>query len=121
MKIIARPRRCGKTAELIKLADGRNGFIVVPHAGMAGYVKDLAREMGATINDPVTLDDVVNGSPKLLGLKLGTPLFFDNVEMMLEQLAGGRFKAEAAAIETADLPDGVMEKINENLANVLDK
>lgn len=104
MQIIASARRTGKTSQLIKMAAGKNGFIVVPHDGMADFVMGLAKEMGVEINRPVTIRDVLNNSSTLAGRKIGTPLFFDNVEMMLGRLAP-RYTVAAMTVNTSEFPE----------------
>lgn len=56
LKII-RGRRTGRTTELIKISENTQAYILVANIQRQKLVADMARNMGANIPYPVTLDD----------------------------------------------------------------
>lgn len=102
MQIIASARRTGKTSQLIRMAAGRNGYIVVHNTAAVRDVMDLARQMEAVINIPLTLHELERDG-RGAGFARGTPLFFDNVELMLQAMAP-RFDVQAMTINDGEFP-----------------
>jgi len=85
--VIIRSRGSGKTDELLKIADGTNAVIVCHTRRRAVELKEIAEARFFKIKDPVSIDMLVdtNWRPK----ERDTELMFDDVDLMLEQLARG--------------------------------
>lgn len=92
MKIIHRPRTGGKTTELIKMADGKKGYIVCHSVIEAMRVFTLAEDLGANINMPITHEEFLDGQYHGKGVQL---VYIDNVEKLLERIALGRVTVAA--------------------------
>lgn len=83
MKIISKPKRGGKTFELIKMAAEKGGYIVCHSTQEARRIKELAISLGLKIAMPITYDDFENRSYYASGMQ---ELYIDNAEMFLQNL-----------------------------------
>lgn len=88
MQIVLKPRQSGKTMDMIKAADGHDGYIVCISHQEAVRVSRLAREWGYEINFPLTIDEFVHGS-----YPIKTSLYLDNADMLLQSIAKVPIKA----------------------------
>lgn len=86
MKIIHRGRAQGKTHDLIvECANDPIGLLVVHNYTVARYAQRIANEMGLTIQEPITFQQLIDGAV-LRGRRVH--LYIDNVDMLLQRLAG---------------------------------
>jgi hypothetical protein len=85
METIIKPRRGGKTLELIKRVDDHNGYIVCINMIECERVFRFAQKSGFNINMPVTWADFLNG--KFRGYR-GGMIYFDNIDLMLQNSTG---------------------------------
>ena len=82
MKIITRGRGGGKTVELIKLADGHNGYIVCHDNNECTRVFWEAKRLGFNINFPISNDEFINRDYHAPGVK---KLFIDNADWLFRE------------------------------------
>lgn len=61
MKVIAKPRRCGKTTELIKLSNEHWHYIVCSDRQRVQSTAQLAQELEVDIPFPITMEEFVQG------------------------------------------------------------
>ena len=83
MKIIIKPKLGGKTTELIKLADGYNGYIVCKDRMESHRVADNARSLKCHINFPITFDDFLRNQYYGKGIR---KFFIDNLDLLLNDM-----------------------------------
>lgn len=84
MKIICKPRRAGKTIELIKIAAEKQSYIVCLHRKECVRIADLARELGLKIQFPLTADEFIRKNYHACGIKGG--FLIDNADMLLQSM-----------------------------------
>lgn len=80
---IIKPRRMGKSLELIKRAEETNAYIVVTTRRDALNLMQLAEKHGHKILFPVTFDEAING--KFIGSFI-KHILIDDADMMLQML-----------------------------------
>jgi hypothetical protein len=85
VKAYVRPRRSGKTHELIKLAAEERLVIVCSTVEMVRAVEKRAGEMGLDIPQPVSFRQFTSGHCRGRQIK---GFAFDDAEQCLQQLAG---------------------------------
>ena len=86
MKVIHKPRKTGKTTELIKIASQEGGIIVCHSRDEAYRISKTAEEIGEQILFPITYDEYLNGS--FCGKNIEA-FYIDNVELLLSRIARG--------------------------------
>jgi len=86
MKVIHKPRRTGKTTELIKIASQEGGYIVCYSYEEVYRISKTAEEMGEQILFPITYDEFLNGSFCSKNIKA---FYIDNVELLLSRISMG--------------------------------
>lgn len=84
MQIICKPRRSGKTTEIIKIADKNNSSIVCLNLAECRRVARQAEDMGLSIPFPITIDEFISGSFFSRGIN---SLIIDNAEFVIRHLA----------------------------------
>lgn len=88
MKLIHRGRGEGKTHDLIiECANDHIGLLVVSNHTMVRYTQRIAASMGLTIREPITFQQLIDGT--VLRVR-SVRLYIDNVDMLLQMLAGTR-------------------------------
>ena len=87
-KVVLRGRGGGKTVELIKQCAEKGGYIVVPTRVNAEYVQYMVQQLGLAdkVPFPITYTELLNGS---FSPAYCSPLWFDNVELLLQRLGRG--------------------------------
>ena len=104
MKIIAGGRRTGKTTQLLKEVEKRDGIIITSSKMRAQQLFNMARDLGIDIRMPISLFDLKRS--KLTGSMI-TNMFVDDAEYVLEHLLSdmtcGRGHIEAITINLAEL------------------
>jgi hypothetical protein len=85
VKVYVRPRKGGKTHELIKLAAEERLTIVCATLEMVQNVEQRARDMGLDIPKPVSWRYLARGGLRGKRVK---GLLFDDAEVCLQELAG---------------------------------
>lgn len=96
MKVIQAKRSMGKTMSLIRMADGRNGYIVCFDDKEARRIVSLAEEMKCNINMPITFEEFRQGRFNPYWCKR---FFIDNADMLLRSMGDG---ADIVAITMAE-------------------
>jgi len=96
MKIICKPRQCGKTLELIKNADNFNGYIICSSKEECSRVANLAREIGCKIHFPISYIEIMNKQYYGKNIKC---FHFDDVDYFLQRYITPNVKIESIAIE----------------------
>lgn len=87
----------GKTKLLIKQAAETNGVIVCPSCQMADYIFCMARDLGYSINRPITYDKLFIYSKG----RRDTDYYFDEYGMQLESIIQRAIKSfERDHVET---------------------
>lgn len=81
---ILRSRQAGKTTELIKMADNHDGYIVCHDRNAAKNTFELAKKLGATINFPLTFEDLRKMQYHAKGVR---KIYIDNLDLLLPHLA----------------------------------
>lgn len=84
MRVIYKPRRCGKTHDLIKLCAENNYRMVVLSAQEKKRVLAEAQLMGLEILEPHTFDEFLSGI--FLNGKLDKGMVIDNADHLLCKL-----------------------------------
>jgi len=84
MEVIRKPIGAGKTTELIKMANGYNGYIVCRSKDAASYTFALARFLKCEINFPITYDEFLNGKYCGAGCK---KFFIDDADELLFRIS----------------------------------
>ena len=84
MKIILRPERGGKTTELIRCANGKNGYIVCMDRVESHRVMQRAQDIGCDINFPITFDEFLSHRYYSAGIR---KFFIDNVDVLLDTIS----------------------------------
>lgn len=104
MKVIARPRRSGRTDELIRLAheadlSGEVCYIVCHSRQEAHRIAQRAAELELPVRFPVQYDELPVGRGSFT-----TCVVVDNAEMLIERIVGRRVEAivvtDAGEVET---------------------
>jgi hypothetical protein len=114
MKIIALPRGKGKTTELIEMAHEGRGYIACYSQREVQRVAQLAISLGKPIRCPITYTELLERKIYVSGAK---ELYIDNVEMLLEHIAGTVPVAAATLTVNTEketpmaLPDNVKARI----------
>lgn len=85
MKKIITKRQKGKTTELIKLADGYNGIILVKDLNTVKYVENLAEHMGCKVK--VLPHYALNNIDRRYLQTKG--IYIDDVDLFLSELLNG--------------------------------
>ncbi len=83
MKIVGGGIACGKTTIIIKQCAEEGGFIVCENRQAARSIVDAARELGLTINFPITFDDFENKHYHPEGVE---KFHIDNADLLLERM-----------------------------------
>lgn len=78
MNLIIKDRQKGKTTQLIHISEATKYPIVVPLAVRKKHIIELANQMGCSIIEPLTMREV-----QAMGVRLNTPILFDDVEHIL--------------------------------------
>lgn len=86
MEIILRPRRAGKTTEIIRKAAETFSYIVCKDREESRRVVEQAEKMGLDIPFPITVDEFIGGQFFGKGIK---GFYIDNAELILERLTRG--------------------------------
>lgn len=87
MQVIQNARQTGKTTKAIQLVADRNGYIVVKDGIEARRVFEQARDLGITINYPVTFSDILQAGIFFKGRKPEDKrVVIDNADLFLQQL-----------------------------------
>lgn len=110
MEVIVRPRRGGKTTELIKRAAAEGGVILVATMSQKEHVIARAKEMKATIPEPVTFGELRCGACQ----GQTHPLLIDEAQDLLRQACGG---VPIAAITITD-DEKTQQMVERGLYNV---
>jgi hypothetical protein len=86
MKVFVTGRQMGKTQKCIEWAAANDAYIVTHSKKEADRIFQHAEKQGIKIRLPITYDELLGGR------LAGTPqaLVYDNVDMLLVQLARGR-------------------------------
>jgi len=95
MKIIFRPRRAGKTTDLIKECSEKGGYMVCHNYEEAHRVFKLAKDMGLNIPLPITYAQFVNKEYYGIGVK---SFHIDNIDMLITYIS-------SVPVETITLAD----------------
>lgn len=86
MEIIYKPRRSGKTTELIKACILKGGYIVCNNEREAHRIQEQAKDMGYKIPLPITYDELINKQYS----KNISKLHIDNLGIFLDRLTQGK-------------------------------
>lgn len=84
MEIIYKPRRGGKTTEIIKRCAEQGGVILVPTRMMADMLIMMAADMGLEIPMPITAFDFKHDRHLARGIE---KLHIDNAELVLQAMS----------------------------------
>jgi hypothetical protein len=98
MRVICKPRRAGKTTDLIKMAAQSQAYIVVMHRREAQRIAEQAEEMGLDIRFPVTFEELLQ--TKMVGSFVRN-IIIDNADILLERLLGN-LKIECISLTEED-------------------
>lgn len=90
MQIIIRPRRAGKTYELVKMAAENNSYIVCPNSTQVRSIADLAREHNFNIPFPLTWQEFVH--QQYYGKHIDN-FVIDNLDMCIQSMTPVEIKA----------------------------
>ena len=90
MQIIVSGRRSGKTTKLIELCAKNGGYIVCMSKKHAHHIQATADAMGLEIPLPITFDDFKQSQYYIPGIQR---LYIDDVEILLQYMAGCRVEA----------------------------
>lgn len=90
MKIIARPRKAGKTTELILEAEKSYSHIICPDHRAANIIWAQAREIGAVIPQPITWDEFREGRYYGEGIE---SFMIDDADIILQKMTSVPIKA----------------------------
>lgn len=100
MRVINLRRGEGKTTEIIKAADKKNGTIVCHTETDVRSIKKRAREMGCEINNPVSYFDLIEGRLNGKGIR---DIHIDNIDDILYyHLHEYRIKTVSIGIDDPD-------------------
>lgn len=84
MRIVNRPRRGGKTTEMIHMAAEHGLCIVCPNAQQALWIKRAAQRMNKTIPEPITWEQFTAGAAR----GISQDYVIDNLDLCLQRYAG---------------------------------
>lgn len=94
-------RRSGKTTRLIHQAANKNGFIVCCNNHDRVRIAEMARDMGVSINTPITVDDFFNKQPGSMGYAHDKIFYHvDDAERILEYFLHGKIHSISITDET---------------------
>lgn len=96
MKVICGDRRTGKTTELLKLADNRNGHIVSASRRMAKITYERAKREGYDINPPLTPWDVFGDDEGWTNGMEIDKIYIDDLDRIIQYMS--RYKIGAVTI-----------------------
>jgi hypothetical protein len=94
MKIDIRPRRAGKTTDLIKECAENGGYIVCAHRREAHNIHKAARQMGLEIPLPITFNEFVRGEFVGIGVKV---IYIDNIDLCIQSISSAPVKTITAS------------------------
>lgn len=83
MKIIYKPRQCGKTIEAIKMSAETGSYIVCRSQGECRRVFRMAQVLGLNIPFPISFDEFLRGKYHGRHIK---GFIIDNADMFLQYL-----------------------------------
>ena len=101
MEIIYKPRRMGKTTEVIKRCAEQGGYILVPNKVIADMTFKMAQDMGLLIPFPITALEFQEGKYWHLGVRR---LHIDNAELVLQAMSRVPIKTLSLS-ETRECPN----------------
>lgn len=84
MKIIYKPRRTGKTTDLIKLSHESGGYIVCFNQIEAERVFRIAIGMNCNIPFPISFDEFITKQYHGSGIK---EFYIDNIDMCIQEVS----------------------------------
>jgi hypothetical protein len=96
MKIDIRPRRAGKTTDLIKECAENGGYIVCAYKREAYNIFDAAKKMGLDIPLPITFNEFVRGEFVGTGIKV---IYIDNIELCIQSISSAPVKTITASCD----------------------
>ena len=99
MNVYARPRRGGKTTELVRLAAEEFLYVVCPDRQQVRYVQRVARDMGLDIPFPMTWGEFLRGDYRSKGVK---GFVIDNLDLCIQQMT--TVPVRAVSLTDADAP-----------------
>jgi hypothetical protein len=85
MKIICKPRRAGKTTELIQIAH-ENGYYICCDRGSVNRIFRYAKDIGKNIRFPLMYEELMERKFYKPGVK---GILIDNADILLSRIAGG--------------------------------
>lgn len=94
--VIARPRKTGKTHDLVKLAAEKQYVIVAPNVDMIDYIQEIAVKLNVEIPPPITFSRFLSASHRGISEFTGAHyrgrriegFLIDNAECLLQRIAG---------------------------------
>lgn len=108
-------RRQGKTKLLIKQAAETYGVIVCPSRQMADYIFRMAKDLGYSINHPITYDELFIYSKG----RRNTDYYFDEYGMQLESIIRRAIKDfERDHVETIIIDKESISRLNDILGGL---
>lgn len=84
MDVICRPRRSGKTTDLIKACAEQGGCIVCHDRDECYRVAEVAKKLGVSIPFPISFSEFLNNRYHLAGVK---GFHIDSVEKLLRRIS----------------------------------
>ena len=83
MKIIAKPRKSGKTVELIKMSAKSHSYIVCQNQRDSSRIFAMAKEKGLDINFPITYGEFINNRYCGKGIK---GFLIDDIDILIQYM-----------------------------------
>lgn len=96
MKAIIKSRGNGKTTDLIKLADNRNGYIICSLRSRADQIMRQAYDMECNINFPISFREFEEGSYHDAGIG---KFYIDDADQFLQYLTPVPIEAITITLE----------------------
>ena len=84
IELIARPRRGGKTTELIRMSALNDGYIVCANSRRAAEVTRRASELGLRIPEPITAEEWAQREYYPAGVQR---LYFDDLDQIVQAIS----------------------------------
>ena len=112
MNLLIKQKGTGKTTGLIYTSESTKYPIVTSSKIQACYIKDMSKDMGCEIPDPLTVDDLRLSK----ALPSGYNILFDNVETILEAAINSYLNANvvcATMTDNKEKEEKTEEKVDE--------
>jgi len=103
MNVVFRPRRSGKTTELIKRAAEIDGQIITNTVPQTGFVQKQASELGLKIRTPISIRQFALYAGEIT--RGNIPVLVDDAEYCLQYLLNNIEDGNMAIIDTISIND----------------